>query len=496
MDNSFEISNDDPESGEGIDLKTDFEPSAIAEHVPIQRGRQGGEMDNPTPNKKPRVQSGSHLQGQIPPFLQGQQIPTSSTASGMNTAGALFSGLWDKDPFGSATSLELLDGSSSQQSMRLQAPAPLAPSIPQMIPQIGALGPHSGWRNPAMLPSQYSQQQMTSLTQSGTLPNNLFPTGGGELPSGIGGNGTDDVSTGIANNPEALSFGMFTHQMPQDSNAKEAKGQLLGGNTLFGEQFSPAPTSNMTMSGFQTQGGLSHLSRPMDNQWGSNNPMGLGPMTSLFPNAGMDNKPLEAKLLNQTRNPLLLTPLAPLPFPAAGPLSPVPRNQFPVQPGQYQQVPVSRPRGIPLALSCDGEQLSEYQILVRQQLELFEASIEDIQSNTQGRKKQVTLGQVGIRCRHCAMNPLRQRGRGAVYYPTKLQGVYQAAQNMASSHLCESCQSIPPNLKLAIRALRERKDSASGGKRYWADGCRTMGLYETEDTGLRLRRKGSSTPLP
>jgi hypothetical protein len=143
--------------------------------------------------------------------------------------------------------------------------------------------------------------------------------------------------------------------------------------------------------------------------------------------------------------------------------------------------------GISLALSCDVEQLSEYQIMVRQQLEIFQAGPEDVECNTQGRKKQVCLGQVGIRCRHCAGFPLRVRGRGAVYYPAKLDGIYQAAQNMAGSHLCQACQQIPVPLKQQIRKLRERRDNASGGKRYWADGCRALGLYETEE-GLRIKR--------
>lgn len=155
--------------------------------------------------------------------------------------------------------------------------------------------------------------------------------------------------------------------------------------------------------------------------------------------------------------------------------------------GPVLAVPTPRSDGICLALACDDEQLSEYQILVRKQLEIFEAQQEDVESNTQGRKKQVVLGQVGIRCRHCSGLPLRQRGRGAVYYPAKLQGVYQAAQNMASSHLCESCQYIPHPVKQDLRVLRERRDTASGGKQYWADGARAMGLYESED-GLKLRR--------
>lgn len=145
-------------------------------------------------------------------------------------------------------------------------------------------------------------------------------------------------------------------------------------------------------------------------------------------------------------------------------------------------------RGISLALACDVEQLSEYQILVRQQLELFEATQEDVESNTQGRKKPVSLGQVGLRCRHCAALPLRARGRGSVYYPFKLSGIYQASQNMSASHLCQSCQHIPPQIKAELKSLRERRDNASGGKRYWADGCRAQGVVETE-SGLKLVRE-------
>jgi hypothetical protein len=94
--------------------------------------------------------------------------------------------------------------------------------------------------------------------------------------------------------------------------------------------------------------------------------------------------------------------------------------------GQPHMAP--RTNGISMALSCDDEHLSEYQIYVRKQLEIFEALQEDVESNTQGRKKQVVLGQVGIRCRHCTGFPLRQRGRGAVYYPTKLQGKWKVCR--------------------------------------------------------------------
>jgi hypothetical protein len=53
-------------------------------------------------------------------------------------------------------------------------------------------------------------------------------------------------------------------------------------------------------------------------------------------------------------------------------------------------------QGTLLHIQYDLDSLSDYQILVRQQLELFEATHEDIESNTQGRKKPVIIGQVRV----------------------------------------------------------------------------------------------------
>ena len=56
------------------------------------------------------------------------------------------------------------------------------------------------------------------------------------------------------------------------------------------------------------------------------------------------------------------------------------------------------------------------------------------------------------------------------------------------SHLCQACQHIPIQLKTELRKLRVRRDNASGGKQYWADGCRALGIYE-DGTCLRLEKK-------
>jgi hypothetical protein len=142
----------------------------------------------------------------------------------------------------------------------------------------------------------------------------------------------------------------------------------------------------------------------------------------------------------------------------------------------------------PLFMSCDEDSLSEYQCLVRKQIELFEARPEDVASNAKGRNKPIVIGQVGIRCRHCRILPPKSRQRGATYYPAKLNGLYQAAQSMASGHLCYHCQHIPQNIRQELLVLRERKSSAGGGKKYWGDGCCVLGVFEDEN-GLRFKRE-------
>jgi hypothetical protein len=73
----------------------------------------------------------------------------------------------------------------------------------------------------------------------------------------------------------------------------------------------------------------------------------------------------------------------------------------------------------PRVLYCDSDDaiLGEYQTLLRQQLELFEADSHDVINGTfrQGRTTPIRLGQIGLRCKHCAKAPLSVRTKGSVY---------------------------------------------------------------------------------
>jgi len=142
-------------------------------------------------------------------------------------------------------------------------------------------------------------------------------------------------------------------------------------------------------------------------------------------------------------------------------------------------------RCFPLHISEDENNLSSYQVLARKQIEVFEASVEEAGTNAQGRNRQVQPGEIGIRCRHCAKIPPKDRVTGAVYYPKKLDGVYQTAQKMAVNHLVARCQEIPEETKQRLQKLKDTtRSSDGGGKRYWAEALRTLGVRERDSGGL------------
>ena len=130
----------------------------------------------------------------------------------------------------------------------------------------------------------------------------------------------------------------------------------------------------------------------------------------------------------------------------------------------------------------DGDEamLTPYQCLVREHIELFEAGALDIRGTAQGRNTQLVLGQVGVRCRHCAGLPLFHRARGAVYYSQTIEGLYQVVQNMSKQHLLEQCHLVPREVRRKLNSFRRDNQRASGGKEYWAQGFRTLGVYRYE----------------
>lgn len=157
-----------------------------------------------------------------------------------------------------------------------------------------------------------------------------------------------------------------------------------------------------------------------------------------------------------------------------------------------------------MALPTDNAAMSQYQALVRLNLEYFVSTDAEIQYGVQGRKIKVKDGQVGVRCRHCCHIPIiKNRGRGAFYYPSTFKAVYTTAQNISVNHLLGSCPCIPRTAREALMKMRSgvkatcsvvQESSASKPTRkkcktYWVETCSSSGLCEGESGGIFLASK-------
>ena len=143
---------------------------------------------------------------------------------------------------------------------------------------------------------------------------------------------------------------------------------------------------------------------------------------------------------------------------------------------------------IPVSADSDRESITKLQALLRQQMEFFQATPADLQAPAQGRNKAVVLGQVGMACRHCRRTVGGNRVRGAVYYPRKLAGIYQSAQNMLNNHFASGpgCPNAPSSINERLQEKRNSDRSSvvyGGGQQYWATTASNAGIYET-DHGL------------
>lgn len=155
-------------------------------------------------------------------------------------------------------------------------------------------------------------------------------------------------------------------------------------------------------------------------------------------------------------------------------------------------------------LSCDPASFNAYQCLIRQNLEFFEATPDDLSFKVRGRNKPIVLGQVGIRCTHCKpqwgqlLQPQQHRQpksppKGSVYYPQNLLGIYQAAQTLATGHWLttegDHCPAIPPFVRQQMQQLKECstvEKQYSEGKDSWAERAAVFDVVEHPEWGLRF----------
>jgi len=152
-----------------------------------------------------------------------------------------------------------------------------------------------------------------------------------------------------------------------------------------------------------------------------------------------------------------------------------------------------------LAHEGDDLVLNPLHCFVRENVEIFVATDQDIAAPSPGRKQKVVIGQVGLRCVHCANSTLKKRVKRAVCYPPTVSGIYHCVSNMKFDHF-GACRCMPPKLKEKFLALKKectRKSfngssvsaNSGGGSiftaHYYQTSAVKIGLTDTE-SGIRF----------
>lgn len=138
--------------------------------------------------------------------------------------------------------------------------------------------------------------------------------------------------------------------------------------------------------------------------------------------------------------------------------------------------------------------LNPIHCFVRQNVEVFSADESDIALPAPGRKSQITLGQIGIRCIHCKNLKVKERVKRAICYPPTVSGIYHSVSNMKFDHFA-ACRGLSASKRQEFVQLKSwcyQKDSeqTKGSKRgnftarYYAESARKLGLVDTQ-TGIR-----------
>ncbi|KAL9184625.1 hypothetical protein ACHAXT_012595 [Thalassiosira profunda] len=153
-------------------------------------------------------------------------------------------------------------------------------------------------------------------------------------------------------------------------------------------------------------------------------------------------------------------------------------------------LPPKEGRRILLAIPEDKDWLSDTDCLVRSSVEVFGATQRDVEQAAADRKYPIKVGQVGIRCVHCAA---RDGARGAaVAYPYAISGVYEGVREFQRLHL-DQCPSVPVELKEASQRVGTGAASLSSVlRRYYVQAAKALGLFDSEEGGIRA----GGTPVP
>jgi hypothetical protein len=150
-----------------------------------------------------------------------------------------------------------------------------------------------------------------------------------------------------------------------------------------------------------------------------------------------------------------------------------------------------------LAQEQDATKLNALHCWVRRHIQVFAATEQDVLAPSPGRKQRIVVGQVGLRCVHCAAS--HQRIKRAICYPPSVEAIYHSVSNMKFDHFGQ-CPSLPPADRIEFAALRDAawnraesgvKGSSNSTAKYYREAAFGMGLVDSKN-GIRFQ----SAPKP
>lgn len=139
-----------------------------------------------------------------------------------------------------------------------------------------------------------------------------------------------------------------------------------------------------------------------------------------------------------------------------------------------------------LAMPTDSDSLSDRQCFVRGEMcEIFAATEKDVAARHSKGAQKLVVGQVGIRCLHCAHLRPRDRAERAVCYPSSISRIYQTVADMQRFHF-EQCSQIPKRVQDIYKSLKTTRPRGVGSPQaYWVQSAKSLGLVDTGN-GIRF----------
>ena len=138
-----------------------------------------------------------------------------------------------------------------------------------------------------------------------------------------------------------------------------------------------------------------------------------------------------------------------------------------------------------LSVPEDKDWLSDIDCIMRRNLEVFCASHGDVIAAQAYCNVPIHIGQVGIRCRHCAASSDGAKSN-AMCFPDSIDGIYDAVGELHKSHI-ESCSNIPADVSKELASMKTSTSLSSVSKRYYILAAKTLGIIDTPQ-GMRMSR--------